>query len=409
VPLGLPFGPKPRLVLIHLDTEAIRTGSPVVPVEDSLTAFVRGLLRYAPNGFEIRQFKDQLGALAAASIRIGFAKSKERATTINTQIVHGFDVWLPEDRQLRIMWPMAVVLSREYFESLKDHAVPLDERAVAALATSCMGLDVYCWLAQRLHRVPSGRPLLVPWPALKAQFGWHYDRMEHFRERMRQVLVEVCTQYPDAWLDLDHRGLLLRHSPPPIRPKTVTVFKPQDAASEAPGEISGGPSGDVSAVDDGGHAPALSQGRSSPLLADVCAGGRPWLTSAFGPAEAARPPRYASPADALRRLARRVARGPSASASRAAACHEERETEPGLDPTFVSPGATSGVAVGLGNEHGGRNCSLQWGLRQQPMSRQIRTAGAQPPPNCSKRLFRAVPRRRRLAPCAARRPTPSAS
>jgi hypothetical protein len=224
--LGLPYGPKPRLILIHLNTEAIRTGSPVVHVEDSLTAFIRGLLRYAPNGLEIRQFKDQLAALAASSIRIGFAKSNTRTTTINTQIVHGFDVWLPKDERQRVLWPAVLQLSHEYFESLKDHAVPLDERAVAALATSCMALDVYCWLAQRLHRVPPGRPLLVPWTALKAQFGWHYDRMVDFRVRMRRAFVEVRTQYPDARLELDHQGLLLHHSPPPIKLKMVPAPKP---------------------------------------------------------------------------------------------------------------------------------------------------------------------------------------
>jgi hypothetical protein len=226
VQLGLPYGPKSRLVLIHLNTEAIRTGSPVVPVEDSLTAFVRGLLRYAPNGLEIRQFKDQLGALAASNIRIGFARSEELATTINTQIVQGFNIWMPKDQRQRVMWPTTIRLSHEYFTSLQDHAVPLDERAVAALAASCMALDTYCWLAQRLHRVPPGRPLLVPWPALKAQFGWHYGRMNNFRYDFRQVLVEVRTQYPGARFDLDHRGMLLRHSPPPIRPKTVPVLKP---------------------------------------------------------------------------------------------------------------------------------------------------------------------------------------
>jgi hypothetical protein len=226
VPLGLPYGPKPRLILIHLASEAIRTGSPVVPVEDSLTAFVRGLLRYAPNGFEIRQFKDQLAALAAATIRIGFAKSNERATTINTQIVQGFDVWLPKDQRQRVLWPTTIRLSHEYFASLQDHAVPLDERAVAALATSCMALDIYCWLAQRLHRLPPERPLLLPWPALKLQFGWHYGRMNNFRRDFRQALIEVRTQYPDARFDLDHRGLLLRHSRPPIAPKMVPVPKP---------------------------------------------------------------------------------------------------------------------------------------------------------------------------------------
>jgi hypothetical protein len=225
VQLGLPFGVKARLVLIHLNSEAIRTGSPVIEVGNSLTAFVRGLLRYAPNGFEIRQFKDQLAALAASSIWLGFARNQERGTTIHTQIVQGFDVWLPKDERQRVLWPTTIVLSPAYFASLKDHAVPLDERAVAALATSCMALDTYCWLAQRLHRVPSGRPALVPWPALKAQFGWHYGRVNNFRYDFRQALAEVHTQYPDARFELDHRGMLLRYSRPPIAPKMVPAPK----------------------------------------------------------------------------------------------------------------------------------------------------------------------------------------
>jgi hypothetical protein len=226
VQLGLPYGPKPRLILIHLSTEAIRTGSPVVEVGNSVTAFAGRLQGRPPTGPELRLFKDQLAALAAATIRLGFARSQERATTINTQIVQGFDVWMPKDERQRVLWPTVIRLSHEFFASLQDHAVPLDEQAVAALATSCMALDIYCWLAQRLHRVPSGRPLLVPWAALKAQFGWHYDRMNNFRYDFRQALAEVRTHYPDARLEFETRGLLLRHSPPPIRPRTVPVPKP---------------------------------------------------------------------------------------------------------------------------------------------------------------------------------------
>lgn len=69
VDLALPFGPKARLILIHLNAEAIRTGQPVVEVEDSMTAFVKRLLRNDPNGREIRAFKDPLGALSASPIR----------------------------------------------------------------------------------------------------------------------------------------------------------------------------------------------------------------------------------------------------------------------------------------------------------------------------------------------------
>ncbi|MBY0459952.1 MAG: hypothetical protein K2V38_21760, partial [Gemmataceae bacterium] len=85
VKLGLPYGEKPRLVLIHLASEAIRTGSPVVDVEDSMTAFARSL-GLDTNGPSLRHLKDQLARLAAATVRFGVVEG-ERAVQINTQIV----------------------------------------------------------------------------------------------------------------------------------------------------------------------------------------------------------------------------------------------------------------------------------------------------------------------------------
>ncbi len=66
--LGLPYGEKPRLVLIHLATEAVRTASPVVDVEESMTAFARSL-GLETNGQQLRSPKDQLARLAAATVR----------------------------------------------------------------------------------------------------------------------------------------------------------------------------------------------------------------------------------------------------------------------------------------------------------------------------------------------------
>lgn len=44
VPLGLPFGPKCRLVLMHINQRALLTQSPHIEAEDSLTAFVRRVM-----------------------------------------------------------------------------------------------------------------------------------------------------------------------------------------------------------------------------------------------------------------------------------------------------------------------------------------------------------------------------
>lgn len=94
--------------------------------------------------------------------------------------------------------------------------MPLDARAVAALASSSLALDVYVWLAQRLHRVPTGRPQFVDWNSLHEQFGQGYDRIRDFRRRFLQTLHQVGAAYPTARITADDRGLSLEHSPPPV-------------------------------------------------------------------------------------------------------------------------------------------------------------------------------------------------
>ena len=225
VDMPLPFGTKARLILIHLNGEALRTGSPKIEVEDSLTAFARRILGRYPRGRDIHSFRNQLGALSTATIRLGIADG-ERAVQVTGQIVEALDLWAPVDPRQRVLWPSTIVLGEKYFASLSRRAVPLDERAVAALAHSAMGLDIYSWLAQRLHRVHRGRPQLVPWTALHEQFGQGYTRIRKFREIFLHTLTEVRTQYHGARIETDRRGLTLRNSSPPVasarsRPKRL--------------------------------------------------------------------------------------------------------------------------------------------------------------------------------------------
>jgi hypothetical protein len=217
VKLGLPYGEKPRLVLIHLATEAVRNGSPVIDVEDSMTAFARSL-GLETNGQQLRALKDQLARLAAATIRIAVVE-EGRAVQVQTPFVSAFDLWFPKDDGQRVLWPSTVRLSEEYFQTLGKHAVPLDHRAVAALASSSMALDVYVWLAQRLHRVPSGKPQFIAWDNLHEQFGQGFARIRDFRRQFLKTLHHVASAYPTARMTADDRGLTLSHSPPPVPPR----------------------------------------------------------------------------------------------------------------------------------------------------------------------------------------------
>jgi hypothetical protein len=222
VKLGLPYGEKPRLVLIHLASEAVRTGKPVVDVEGSMTAFGRSL-GLETNGEQLRSLKDQLTRLASATVRLGIVE-EGRAVQVNTQFVSAFELWFPKQPDQRVLWPSTVRLSDEYFQSLGRHAVPLDHRAVGILASSSMALDVYVWLAQRLHRVPPGRPQLITWLALHEQFGQGFARVRDFRRRFLQTLHHVQAAYPNARLTSSEVGLTLEHSPPPVPPRYTSVL-----------------------------------------------------------------------------------------------------------------------------------------------------------------------------------------
>lgn len=184
---GLPWGTKPRLILAHLNREALlnKPPSPEINVGTSLTAFVERI-RGFEHGREIRSFKEQLTRLAVAHISLATDYAEDRVCQVNTRIVGAFDLWLAKDHRQRVLWPSTVVLSHEYFESLRRHAIPLSEEACAALAHSALALDASAWLAQRLCRIRPGRKQFITWAALKDQFGFGYNRMIDFKRSFRQ-------------------------------------------------------------------------------------------------------------------------------------------------------------------------------------------------------------------------------
>ena len=231
-PIGLPFGAAARLILCHLNTEALRTGSPTILVEGSMTAFVRRLQGFAPNGTQIHRFKDQVSRLSAALIRMALVR-EDSVAQIDTKIIGGFELWKGRQDSVRPVFPSVIELSPHYFESLQNHAVPLDERAISALAHNAMALDVYCWLAQRLHRVDPKRGQFLAWDNLHEQFGQNYKLIRQFRAAFLDVLKLVKAQYPAARFGTDSGGMMLGNSPPPVQRRAVLVGAPEPEPAPA--------------------------------------------------------------------------------------------------------------------------------------------------------------------------------
>jgi Plasmid encoded RepA protein len=221
--LALPYGPKARLLLMHLNSEAVRRQSPVIPVEDSMTAFFRRLMGRTQDGRQAKMLKTQLSSLAAATFRMGIVQDEDRAFQVDTKVVGAFDLWFQNEAGQRVLWPSTLRLSLDYYESLTRFAVPLDERAVAALAHSALALDIYCWLAQRLHRIPADKPQFISWTALYDQFGQGYKEMRFFRRDFLKLLTQVRVVYPDATMSEEKRGLALEQSRPPVSKRVYAL------------------------------------------------------------------------------------------------------------------------------------------------------------------------------------------
>ena len=122
----LPYGAKPRLLLIHLCSEAVRNNSPVVRIGNSLREF---LLRLGADtgGHEYQRFQAQMKALAACTIRLGFGQ-----TSVSAQPIERFEAWSHATGGREAPWPGTLELSQRFYNTLRDqNAVPLDPRALA--------------------------------------------------------------------------------------------------------------------------------------------------------------------------------------------------------------------------------------------------------------------------------------
>ncbi|MBM6431434.1 replication protein [Burkholderia contaminans] len=216
----IPYGVMPRLALAWVSTFAVRNKVQEIPIGDSAAEFLR-LMDMDDQGGRYTTLRRQMHALAACRLQLGL-----KGRTYNGQPVKQFDAWLSnKETQQRALWPGVMVLSEEYFSSLMDSAVPLDNRALLALKGSSLALDVYAWLAHRLHRI-EGRGVPLRWTVLREQFAQEYtgkDPDKDFKKEFLPALKKVLAVYPQARVrrlekkdGTNGPGLLLLPSPPPI-------------------------------------------------------------------------------------------------------------------------------------------------------------------------------------------------
>jgi hypothetical protein len=172
--LGVPYGSLPRLVLIHIMTEAVRTRTRHIVLGSSFTDWMRRMgfrsISYGPRG-SATLIRQQLDRLLACEWMIRWDKENDKGD----QEFAVKEVKLTNDyagtNARNGAFSREILLTEGFFEHLREHAVPLDENAVRQLRDSATSLDLYTWLSYRLPRINKSRPTLLSWQQLAVHFG----------------------------------------------------------------------------------------------------------------------------------------------------------------------------------------------------------------------------------------------
>jgi hypothetical protein len=207
---SLPWGPKARLIMTYFTTQALIQGSPRIEIADSFRGFMRDV-GFEPTGGprgNIKPFKEQLLAVSAARVEMSSWDGRQ-ATTVEQNLFKSRQVWFDVGNiDQRTLWPSYVEWNSEIFAQLQKHAMPLDVRALRAFRNSCRKLDLYAWLAYRLHGMQSD--VTLPWEAVRKQFGEGFERTRDFRKQFLDDLAAVREVFPKVPLLVSERGLTLQ-------------------------------------------------------------------------------------------------------------------------------------------------------------------------------------------------------
>jgi hypothetical protein len=210
--IGLPYGSYARFILLFLQSEAIRTSSREIELGRSMRVWL-GSMGLSIGGKTYKKVNEQARRISACTLMF-YADRKGGELMRRGGFVDGAITMTDDLSNQPTLWQERVLLNEEFYRALREHPVPLSETALRAIGPRSMVIDVYIWLAYRLHALK--RDVEVGWPALYAQFGAGYEHIRFFRRHFIECLGLATAAYPEARIDISDRGVIMRPSRPSI-------------------------------------------------------------------------------------------------------------------------------------------------------------------------------------------------
>lgn len=207
--VGLPYGGIPRLIMPWLGREVVRTREQKIPLGKSLSDFLNELDLYRTGGKrgDITRLRNQLTRLFSAGISASYS-TNERMALKQTLITEEVDLWWDSKEIHQAgLWESTITLGHGLYKELLECPVPVDIRALKALKNNSMALDIYNWRSYRNTYLK--KPTLIPWEALRMQFGADYNATFHFKADFIKNLKKVLQVYRESRQEVTEKGLII--------------------------------------------------------------------------------------------------------------------------------------------------------------------------------------------------------
>jgi hypothetical protein len=246
---GYPYGTIPRLLLVWIVTEILRTKSRHLELGIRLTDFMATLGLNTSNGSigakrsDARRLREQMERLFNAIISFDYSKSGNASSGtawLNMQVAPKGMLWWSEKDPDATTFGSWIDVGEEFYKAVMANPYPLDIRVLRHIKDSALGIDLYTILNREAYRArKEGKPRFLAWEWLHAQTGNECADIRNFRRNALVQLKQILEVHSGLILSVQAgrrgqlAGLVISNlSTPSIRAEQFRSDPPVVARSE---------------------------------------------------------------------------------------------------------------------------------------------------------------------------------
>lgn len=198
---GYPYGIIPRLILVWMVTEIIRTKSRRLELGNRLADFLMKLGLDPSRGGERSdawRVREQMEKLFNSLISFDYSLKGEGChgrAWLNMHVApKGVFWWSYKDPEQTALFGSWIEVSEDFFKAVVKSNSPLDIRVLRHIKDSSLGIDLYTILNREAFlAMKDDKPRFLAWEWLHEQTGNEYKALDNFRKKALEQVEAILS------------------------------------------------------------------------------------------------------------------------------------------------------------------------------------------------------------------------